>query len=129
MADGFPAAGLYRKKPIPIRAVPVTESLTIQTLEGEERGGPGDMLLTGVNGEQYFTKCDWFARNYQPTGQPDMYVKKPIVVTVERLTAPREFDLPWGLIRAEAGDYVVTGPDGSRHPVNAAIFRDTYEPA
>jgi hypothetical protein len=79
--------GLYRKKPVVIEAVQITEStftadhpnpehvtgviydpikrqVEIPTLEGTMIGNMGDWIITGVNGEKYPCKPDIFAKTY-----------------------------------------------------------------
>jgi len=56
----------FRKKPVVIEARRITESMTVETLEGVMRGNPGDWLITGVKGEQYFCKDDIFRATYEP---------------------------------------------------------------
>jgi len=55
----------YRKKPVIIDAVQLTESITIETLEGTMVGNVGDWLITGVNGEKYPCKDDIFQKSYE----------------------------------------------------------------
>lgn len=56
----------FRKKPVVIEAVQLTERTEIHTLEGTMVGEPGDWLITGVKGEQYPCKPDIFAATYEP---------------------------------------------------------------
>lgn len=58
--------GKYRKKPVVIEAVQITRPMTVETLEGTMRGNPGDWLITGVKGEQYFCRDDIFRETYEP---------------------------------------------------------------
>ena len=61
----------FRKKPVVIEAVQITRAMTVQTLEGLMAGNPGDWLITGVAGEQYFCKDAIFQQTYEsvePTG-------------------------------------------------------------
>ena len=78
----------YRKKPVVIEAVQITDStfdsphpndehvkgvvydpiarcVYINTLEGRMRGNLGDWIITGVNGEHYPCKPDIFAATYE----------------------------------------------------------------
>jgi hypothetical protein len=57
---------LYRKKPIVIEAVRLTNRREIRTLEGVMVGEIGDWLITGVRGEQYPCKPDIFEATYEP---------------------------------------------------------------
>ena len=64
--------GRYRKRPVVVEAVRLTERTTIHTLEGDMVGNPGDWLITGVNGEKYPCKPDIFEKTYEPC-DPDEY--------------------------------------------------------
>lgn len=59
----------YRKKPVVIEAVQLTQPMTVETLEGVMRGNKGDWLITGVKGEQYFCKPDIFEATYEWAGE------------------------------------------------------------
>ena len=59
----------FRKKPVVIDAVRITCEMTVKTLEGTMTGNPGDWLITGVKGEQYFCKDDIFRQTYEPIGE------------------------------------------------------------
>ena len=59
----------FRKRPVVIEAIQITRPMTVKTLEGTMRGGPGDWLITGWAGEQYFCKDDIFQHTYEPAGQ------------------------------------------------------------
>lgn len=56
----------YRKIPVVVDAVRLTERVEIKTLEGVMVGEPGDWLITGVAGEQYPCKHEIFIRTYEP---------------------------------------------------------------
>ena len=55
----------YRKKPVIIEAVQLTEPASVVTLEGKMAGNVGDWLITGVKGEQYFCKDSIFKLTYE----------------------------------------------------------------
>ena len=55
----------YRKRPVIIDAVQLTERVEIETLEGVMVGEPGDWLITGVKGEKYPCKPDIFEMTYE----------------------------------------------------------------
>ncbi len=59
---------LYRKKPITIEAVRLTDRIEIETREGVMVGEPGDWLITGVEGEKYPCKDSIFRKTYDPAG-------------------------------------------------------------
>jgi hypothetical protein len=54
----------FRKKPVEVEAVRLTERIKIETLEGTMIGNPGDWLITGVAGEKYPCKDDIFRKTY-----------------------------------------------------------------
>ena len=56
----------YRKRPVVIEAVRLTERTEIRTLEGVMVGNAGDWLITGVKGERYPCKPDIFEATYEP---------------------------------------------------------------
>jgi len=56
----------FKKKPVVIEAIQLTERIEIQTLEGVMVGDPGDWLITGVKGEKYPCKDDIFRATYEP---------------------------------------------------------------
>jgi hypothetical protein len=88
----------YRKKPVVIEAVQIntrneadstpgicTGGTTckskgapedawphIHSLEGDHTWTPGDWMITGVKGEQYFCKPDIFAATYEPASTPPL---------------------------------------------------------
>ena len=55
----------YRKLPVTISARRLTEQVTVDTLEGQMVGNPGDWLITGVAGEQYPVRDDIFRTTYE----------------------------------------------------------------
>lgn len=61
----------WRKKPVVIEAVCLTRPMTVETLEGIMKGNPGDWLITGVKGEQYFCKDDIFQATYELASHTD----------------------------------------------------------
>jgi len=56
----------FRKKPVVIEAVQLFRPAMVETLGGTMNGSPGDWLITGVKGEQYFCKDDIFRLTYEP---------------------------------------------------------------
>jgi hypothetical protein len=59
----------FRKKPVEIEAVQITEAEIIETLEGPMNGNPGDWKITGTEGEQYFCKDRIFRDIYEPVDE------------------------------------------------------------
>lgn len=59
----------FRKKPVTIEAIRISRPMAVETLEGTMRGNPGDWLITGVKGEQYFCKDEIFKETYEPVDE------------------------------------------------------------
>ena len=55
----------FVKKPIPIRAMSISEPFTVDTLEGRHTGNAGDYLVIGIHGERYPVKKDIFEESYE----------------------------------------------------------------
>ena len=64
----------YVKRPIVIDAIQLTEETVIHTLEGDMKGGVGDWLITGVNGELYPCKDDIFQKTYRKQSEAESAV-------------------------------------------------------
>ena len=56
------------------------------------------------------------------------YRKRPVVVEAEQIDVPTEIETLEGTMRANAGDWIITGVGGERYPCKDAIFRATYDP-
>ena len=56
----------FRKIPVTIEAIRIKCEMTVKTLEGTMTGNPGDWMITGVKGEQYFCKDEIFRLTYEP---------------------------------------------------------------
>ena len=55
----------FIKKPIPIRAMQISEPFTVNTLEGRHTGKAGDYLVIGIRGERYPVDHDIFKESYE----------------------------------------------------------------
>ena len=77
----------FRKKPVIIEAIRLTRPMRVETLEGQMRGNPGDWLITGVKGEQYFCKDDIFRITYEPV---DMESQKYLLGALIQGPTPQE---------------------------------------
>lgn len=56
----------FRKKPVVIDAVQLTERIAIETREGKLYSEIGDWLITGVEGEKYLCGDAIFRKTYEP---------------------------------------------------------------
>ena len=55
------------------------------------------------------------------------YRKKPVVVTAYQTDEELEIHTLEGVMRADPGDYVITGVHGEQYPCKPDIFLETYE--
>lgn len=59
---------------------------------------------------------------------PRPYRKKPVVVRAYRTEETVYINTLEGLMRADPGDYIITGVHGEQYPCKPDIFEATYEP-
>lgn len=55
----------YTKKPIPVRAMQISEEFIVDTLEGRHTGKAGDYLMIGIRGERYPCDREIFEESYE----------------------------------------------------------------
>lgn len=55
----------FKKKPVIIRAVELTENAEVETREGTLMGYAGDFLIEGIEGELYPCGKDIFGKSYE----------------------------------------------------------------
>lgn len=53
--------------------------------------------------------------------------KKPVIVNAEKVNKETYINTLEGRMKAEKGDWIVTGVNGERYPVKPEIFEKTYE--
>lgn len=57
------------------------------------------------------------------------YRKKPIIIEAVGPIAEEEYiETLEGTMKADVGDYIITGVSGERYPCKPDIFNQTYEP-
>jgi len=56
------------------------------------------------------------------------YRKRPVVIEAEQQSEPFEVRTLEGVMRGDAGDWLITGVAGEQYPCKHAIFVATYEP-
>jgi hypothetical protein len=57
------------------------------------------------------------------------YRKKPVVIEAEGpIAEPQDIVTLEGVMRADIGDYIITGVKGERYPCKPDIFAATYDP-
>lgn len=55
------------------------------------------------------------------------YRKKPAIIEAYQTTTPVTIQTLEGLMKAEAGDWIITGVAGEQYPCKPEIFEKTYE--
>lgn len=53
--------------------------------------------------------------------------RKPLVYTARIAEHVEYFPTPEGMMKADIGDYIMTGVKGERWPVKPDVFEQTYE--
>ncbi|WP_326514891.1 hypothetical protein [Staphylococcus hominis] len=53
--------------------------------------------------------------------------KKPVIVNAEKVNEVTYINTLEGRMKAEKGDWIITGVNGERYPVKPEIFEKTYE--
>lgn len=56
----------FRRKPAIVDAIRIQKEMLIETLNGIVKAGPGEWLITGVEGEQYPCADKIFREIYEP---------------------------------------------------------------
>lgn len=58
------------------------------------------------------------------------YRKRPVVIEAHQWEGPEPLDIETkeGTMRADPGDWIITGVKGERYPCKPDIFEMTYEP-
>lgn len=116
----------YRKRPVVVEAIELTKSTVVRTREGDMIAGPGDWLITGVEGEKYPCSPKTFSQSYEHV-DGHRFRKRPVIVDAIRLTHRVSIETSAGTLVGEPGDWFVNGVDGSQYPCGAQVFKDTYE--
>lgn len=124
----------FIKRPLPATVFFAKSAGELTTLEGPVRYAPGDAIMTGINGEHWPISRTNFDATYVPVGllalgEDGPYVKKLIPVDATQIDHDGIISLEGqhGDLHAQAGDWVITGPDGSQWVVAQAIFQATYQ--
>lgn len=105
----------------------------ITTLEGEVAYRAGDAIVTGTQGERWPVQRKRFEATYSPCagthfGSSGRYQRELLSVLARCLEAPMEIRLSdnRGVLRGQAGDWLVEYDPGDRAIIADAIFRQTY---
>lgn len=117
-----------RKKPLPTPFRRVAVSEVIQTLEGPVTAAPGDVVLTGVTGEEWPVARPKFESGYDVL-QEGVCCKRPVLATATQMAQAFSVKVGWAdePIQGQAGDYLLTYGPGDFGVVRRDIFEQTYE--
>ena len=55
--------------------------------------------------------------------------KKPVIIEAVKINKELTIDTLEGILKGNAGDWLITGVEGEQYPCRDDIFRKTYEPA
>jgi hypothetical protein len=123
----------YVKIRLPTQVEIASDDGVLTTLEGDVSYKAGDALMTGVQGERWPISSAKFELTYEPVpptvmGNSGSYVKKRIVVEAVQMDQPFAVTIRDGqsILKGNAGDWVVSSPDGSQWVVADSIFKKTY---
>lgn len=136
-------SGVFAKTAI-TRAIQLDKPVVIKTLEGTGTGDAGDYLVVGPKGEQYIVPKAKFESSYKPIEVKPSVVpsdgqinpadhgkvvgyQKMGTVKAELMDKSQEWTTTTGnTMKGEAGDYLITGADGSKWTIKSDIFKQTY---
>ena len=123
----------YLKIKLPTQVEFALEEGTLNTLEGKVPYQIKDALMTGVQGERWPISRAKFELTYEPVpptlmGAAGTYVKKRMVVEATQSDEPFEVAIDGGksILKGNAGDWLISSPDGSQWLVADEIFKKTY---
>lgn len=74
--------GLFRKKPVVVKAIRLLEEVRVKTREGELTGYAGDWLIEGVVGEIYPCAKSIFEQTYEGFSSVDTELMKNVKVVL-----------------------------------------------
>jgi len=117
----------FRKKSVVVEAYKTNEELIIETPRGVLKADAGDWIITGTSGEVYPCKPDIFVETYEPVGG-NKFRKKPVIVEAYQAEEPELIETLEGPVKAEVGDWVITGVQGEKYPCKPETFEQIYEP-
>ena len=56
-----------------------------------------------------------------------LYRKKPAIVKAYRTPVAKYIDTLEGIMKADEGDYIITGVEGEQYPCKPSVFEKSYE--
>lgn len=131
-----PAAGRYVKDET-VEVEFAAQAGELMSLEGPNRYGPGDALVTGTAGARWVVHRDRFDAKYLPAS-PDLvhgaagrYRNRPVVVLAKRMDTAFSIARASGgdVLRGDAGDWMMQYAPGDYGVVQAQRFAAVYRQA
>jgi hypothetical protein len=109
----------------------------LMSLEGANRYGPGDALVTGSTGDHWVVSRERFDAKYVPAdaalahGEPGPYRNRPAVVLAKQMDAPFSIarSAAGDVLCGTAGDWVMQYAPGDYGVVKAQRFAKVYRRA
>lgn len=68
------------------------------------------------------------ANDPEPRNLRRQYRKLPVVITAWQTQEPMVIETLEGSMKANTGDWIITGVNGEKYPCKPDIFEKTYEP-
>lgn len=124
---------IARRKPLELRAEPVTAQCVIDTWEGPRTAFPGDYVMTGVENERWPVPGAQFEELYEvlgPTqpGGPQLRVRKRIMeLPVYQTYQPFNYVVRGEKFTVEPGYFIISYGEDDRFPCEPAVFFKTFE--
>jgi hypothetical protein len=108
-----PNVKTFIKKQFKKHAVKTNKPGKIKTPEGYATYNAGDYLAFDSNGGQYPIPAAEFETLYEPTGDPEYWLSKPVEVKMFKTNKEMKIEMPFGILTADPGDWVEIKDDGT----------------
>lgn len=122
---------IARRKPVELRAEPVTEEHVVDTWEGPRTAFVGDYIMTGVKGERWPVPGEDFPRLYEVVEAHDdgalTVRKRQMELAVYQTYRPLTFRIRDEDFYAETGYFIVSYDEEDRYPCAPDVFFETFE--
>lgn len=117
----------YKKRKIKVSAYVTDKEFLIKSKGKELLASVGDYIITSKDGERHPCKPDIFKKTYDKGENEGEYYKKQIVIKAYKAEKEEIIHTLEGDVKANVGDYVVTGVAGEQYPIPNDKFLEIYE--
>ena len=115
------------KKPVPIRFEEMKTAGAIMSLEGPQKYKAGQILMTGVDGEQYvISSMEKFQKLYDIAGDSGMAVPKFNIRQVLEASRGGSMETSWSTLHYKKGDLLTRVGAGDYNSIKPDIFQKTF---